>query len=70
MSNVWSAPSAEPLAWFGEAPTDVSSAVTAPDPDLAERLHIRGLDLAFCREHYAHYRTQQKKRVVGQGVLF
>lgn len=70
MSEIWSAPGAEPLAWFGEAPTDALSAVTAPDPDLAERLRTRGPDLASCRECGAEQRAQQKKRVESQGTLF
>lgn len=71
MSEIWSAPDAEPLAWFGPIPADLESAERPrPDPDLAERLRVRGLDLEFCHANYARYRAQQKRRVAGQGILF
>lgn len=66
---IWSAPDAEPLAWFG-SPSGSLPAALASDPDQVERLRIRGLDLAFCKQHYAHYKNQQKNRVKGQMNLF
>lgn len=58
-----------PLHRFGPPPGALPGALSF-DPNLVERLYIRGLDLQFCRENYHKYLAQQKKQVEGQGTLF
>lgn len=61
MYETWSDPDAEPLEWFDSISSrEWSTSDQAIDPDIAERLYVRGLMLQWVRENYPRYRAAKK----------